>query len=169
MLRHDQGCWHCLRWKAHPTTPHRGTTFGSLDILACLWTVPLQLERRWSKQVKVYLWNWYQTYWGIELLLDLGVEIDARKVLQLFGVSALPLEGVFFVCVLIRISIDQVNVEETQRIKVMFDTVADEDWLAAYRLKVFPDRSESWCIGKPLPSNSVDLVKAPRDRLFRAD
>ena len=63
----------------------------------------------------------------MELLLDLGVEIDARKVLQLFWVSALPLEGVFFVCVLIRTSIDQVNVEETQRIKVMFDTVADED------------------------------------------
>jgi len=63
----------------------------------------------------------------MELLLYLGVEIDTRKVLQLFGVSALPLEGVFFVCVLIRISIDKVNVEETQRIKVMFDTVADEN------------------------------------------
>ena len=77
----------------------------------------------------------------MELLLNLGVEIDTGKVLQLFRVFALPLEGVFFVCVFVLISIDKVDVKETQRVQIMLDAVADEDRFATDLLEVLSDLS----------------------------
>ena len=77
----------------------------------------------------------------MELLLNLGVEIDTGKVLQLFRVFVLPLEGVFFVCVFVLISIDKVDVKETKRIQIMLDTVADEDRFATKLLEVLSDLS----------------------------
>ena len=65
------------------------------------------------------------------------------------------------------VGVDAINIDETQGIEVMLDTVPDEYGLAAHLLQMLPDLTNSGSVCEPALLDSMDLIQASSDGHFR--